>query len=270
MKHSNSYIELMLISMILAPIITILVLAGIFPKLISGGIIIYLLALSILMAGATNFFLVIIPGFTELKRTTKYFFLIGNNVSLSLFAIIFLYHKSIRQFGTNLDFILDFAKLLMISANVLLITSLWKWVFRGRRAKIKPISKTVSDLIALRELSASLRGCLLLFSGTAGYHYAAAMLHFEPQPTVFWITLGIGLVLLIDYLLLKIRVVMGWYGTNAIEAMEIARFLHKIGKNDGGSGSKRDILRPRSASGVTSAATMTGDGPLAGVDSAGG
>lgn len=128
--------------------------------------------------------------------------------------------------------------------------------------------KTVSDLIALHARSASLRGCLMVALGAAGYFYAAGKLHFEPNPAVLWVALSIGLVLLTDYALLKLRVAMGWYGSNAIEALEIARFLHKYGGSAGGG--KRDILRHRSAPGVARAATMVEGGPLVVANSAGG
>ena len=126
--------------------------------------------------------------------------------------------------------------------------------YKGENRRLQ----TVSDQIASWELRSSLWGCLMIIFPVMVYYYTAPILHFEPNPAALFVGLSIGVVLLTDYALLKIRVVRGYYGSNALEAMEIVRFLHKK-RDSGDSGSMRKILPTKTAVSVENYVSESGN-----------
>jgi hypothetical protein len=111
---------------------------------------------------------------------------------------------------------------------------------------------TIADSIVYHEAKEVLMGVVFILIGLGGYYFLASVMGYPPNSTVLWIAgFAIGM-LILDWVLLKIRVVKGWYGYNAMEAMEIVRFTLSRNSDDSGTGGRK-LLRNQ----VTERASQT-------------
>lgn len=100
---------------------------------------------------------------------------------------------------------------------------------------------TLSDKLASHELRARLLIGKVILLSMFFYYLTARLLHWTTGFGVYWMCLAIVIIIGLDWWLLRFRVKQGWYGSNAMEAAEIVKFIENRNR-DGNNGDSDRIL----------------------------
>ena len=104
-----------------------------------------------------------------------------------------------------------------------------------------PQPPTYSDKLTSHDQKARQRILLAMIISASLYDFVAKLLNWNIGFGIFWVWAAVIILISLDGWLLHFRVKQGWYGSNAMEAAELVRFIEKM-THDGNDGDNYRIL----------------------------